>query len=354
MENPKENLIEKQINIKINEEDYTIKFISNKEKNFIILIQPNDFCNKNYFKYESSLDNLKSLKYKYFKTFDTLNECIQDIYELMSLKDAKYTFIIDENENLLELNFPVNIGAKTENIEIKLKKFETSEKEIISKLSDKVKVLSKRLEILENENEQLKQNKILTDILNEFKIIKEAILISYTIDSTIITNISQINLIKSGIKNTNNNKIIFKLLYRGTRDGERPADFHKYCNGIPNTISLIQTSKGYIFGGYTEKQWDSSSGCVSDPNAFIFSLDYMKIYLHKKGNSRAIHCVSDYGPYFCNTTGMYGNFFSSNSNYEQNVNNNYEGGDPNKTYELNHGEQKFYGREVEVFQVIFI
>ena len=51
---------------------------------------------------------------------------------------------------------------------------------------------------------------------------------------------------------------------------------------------------------------------------------------------------------------MYSSFFSSNSNYEQNVNDNYEGGDPNKTYELNHGEKNFYGREVEVFQVIFI
>ena len=55
----------------------------------------------------------------------------------MSLKDAKKTFIIDDNENFLNLNFPVNIGAKTENIEIKLKKFETSEKKIISKIYDK-------------------------------------------------------------------------------------------------------------------------------------------------------------------------------------------------------------------------
>ena len=100
----------------------------------------------------------------------------------MSLKDAKYTFIIDDNENFLKLNFPVNIGAKTKNIEIKLKKFETSEKEIISKLSDKVKVLTKRVEILEKENKQLKKNNVLTDILSEFKIIKEAILVPFIID----------------------------------------------------------------------------------------------------------------------------------------------------------------------------
>ena len=210
------------------------------------------------------------------------------------------------------------------------------------------------MEILEKENEQLKQNNILTDILKEFQIIKEAILVPYTIDSKIITSISQINLIKSGIKNINNNKIIFKLIFRGTRDGERASNFHKHCDGIPNTLSIFQTSKGYIFGGYTEQKWNSSSGCVSDPNTFIFSLDYMKIYKHKKGNSRAVHCTSGYGPYFCDTTGMVDNFFSSKSNYEQNVNDNYEGGEQNQKYELNYGEQYFYGREVEVFQVVFI
>ena len=122
-----------------------------------------------------------------------------------------------------------------------------TEKEIISNLSEKVKTLTKRIEILEKENEQLKQNNLVTDLLNEFKMIKEAFLIPYTIDSKIITNFSQINLIKSGIKNANN-KVIFKLLFRGTRDGQKVADFHKYCDGIPNTLSIIQTSKGYIFG----------------------------------------------------------------------------------------------------------
>ena len=228
-----------------------------------------------------------------------------------------------------------------------------TEKEIISNLSEKVKTLTKRIEILEKENEQLKQNNLVTDLLNEFKMIKEAFLIPYTIDSKIITNFSQINLIKSGIKNANN-KVIFKLLFRGTRDGQKVADFHKYCDGIPNTLSIIQTSKGYIFGGYNEKNWNSSSGCVQDPNAFIFSLDYMKIYKPKNGNTGYIHCASDHGPYFCDTIGMVNNYFSSNGHYEQDINNHYGGGEQNKKYELNHGEQHFYGREVEVFQAIFI
>lgn len=51
---------------------------------------------------------------------------------------------------------------------------------------------------------------------------------------------------------------------------------------------------------------------------------------------------------------MMDNYFSSNSHYEQNINNHYEGGEQNKPYQLNHGEQHFYGQEVEVFQILFI
>ena len=54
------------------------------------------------------------------------------------------------------MNFLVNIGAKTEKLKLNWKNLK-HEKEIISKLSDKVKVLTKRVEILEKENEQLKK-----------------------------------------------------------------------------------------------------------------------------------------------------------------------------------------------------
>ena len=47
----------------------------------------------------------------------------------------------------------------------------------------------------------------------------------------------------------------------------------------------------------------------------------MKIYKPKKGDTGYIHCASDHGPYFCDTTGMRDNYFSSNSHYEQNINN---------------------------------
>ena len=340
----------------INSEEYEIKIeISNDKKNIIILSKSTNISKPIYYKFESSLEDLKKLKYKYFKTFDTIEECIQDIIDIISLKEPNYTFSLCENGNSIKFQINISIGAKKENIEFDLKKFEISDKEIITNLSEKVKFLTKRVENLEKENEELKKNSpLVSEILKEVKIIKEYILFPREIESKIITDIEQLNLIKSGIRNNDNKKMKFNLLFRGTRDGSKVADFHKHCDGIPNTLSIIQTTKGYIFGGYNEKKWDSSSGCVSDPNCFIFSLDYMKIYKPKKGDTGYIHCASDHGPYFCDTTGMRDNYFSSNSHYEQNINNHYEGGEQNKSYQLNHGEQHFYGQEVEVFQILFI
>ena len=37
------------------------------------------------------------------------------------------------------------------------------------------------------------------------------------------------------------------------------SSFHQKCNSIPNTISIIQTTKGYKFGGYTEQTWENNS-----------------------------------------------------------------------------------------------
>ena len=111
----------------------------------------------------------------------------------------------------------------------------------------------------------------------------------------------------------------------------------------------MQGVKGYTFGGYAEVTWDSSSGCKSGKNQFLFSLDRMKIYMGTGNNS--ICCGTQYGPYFCGACGMYDNYFSKNNNDEQ-KSKPYK--DFTEEYELTHGDVHFYGKEVEVFQVIFI
>lgn len=92
------------------------------------------------------------------------------------------------------------------------------------------------------------------------------------------------------------------LKYRASRDGFAAKDFHDKCDGISNTLTVIKTTKGYIFGGFTTKTWQSNGGYVTDPNAFLFSLinkdsKPFKV-LCSDGGKHAINCDSCFGPCF--------------------------------------------------------
>ena len=43
------------------------------------------------------------------------------------------------------------------------------------------------------------------------------------------------------IRNGENKKITYTLLYRGSRDGFAAAEFHKRCDGKSPTISFIES-----------------------------------------------------------------------------------------------------------------
>jgi len=47
----------------------------------------------------------------------------------------------------------------------------------------------------------------------------------------------------------------WKLIYRATRDGFGATDFHSKCDRYQNSLMIIKSTKGYVFGGYTEKNW---------------------------------------------------------------------------------------------------
>jgi hypothetical protein len=64
----------------------------------------------------------------------------------------------------------------------------------------------------------------------------------------------------------------WELKYRASRDGFKASDFHSKCDGIPNPLTVIKTTSGNIFGGFTEKAWNSNNQVIRDPKALIFSL----------------------------------------------------------------------------------
>ena len=64
-------------------------------------------------------------------------------------------------------------------------------------------------------------------------------------------------------------KIHFELLYRGSRDG-----WTSECDNQGETLVVIKSEYGYVFGGYANKPWDCSDDCKNDQNCFLFTLTY--------------------------------------------------------------------------------
>lgn len=47
-----------------------------------------------------------------------------------------------------------------------------------------------------------------------------------------------------------------KLLYRASRDGHSPDAFHQRCDRRSPILVMVKSSGGFVFGGYTERQWN--------------------------------------------------------------------------------------------------
>jgi hypothetical protein len=56
------------------------------------------------------------------------------------------------------------------------------------------------------------------------------------------------------------------------RDGFAAKDFHKLCDMKGPTLTVIEATDDFIFGGYTSETWDGNCVHKSDPTAFIFTL----------------------------------------------------------------------------------
>ena len=95
------------------------------------------------------------------------------------------------------------------------------------------------------------------------------------------------------------------LLYRASAHGFGSTDFYNKCQGKAQTITIIKSTLGYVFGGYASVEWDAddeSAKTVNDPNAFLFSLvnhENSSIVLHvATGNSDGVYMDPSFGPAF--------------------------------------------------------
>ena len=168
----------------------------------------------------------------------------------------------------------------------------------------------------------------------------------------IIKNDDEMNLILNAIHKNPNLKIKVKLLYTPTLEENSWRDFHNYCDNKGPTIVLCESTTGKRFGGYTSVSWDLKNTGYKDINAFLFSLDNKKIY--DKGNNKQIYCGNNHGVHFWgNTLGLIWN--EDGKFIGENQSSHYTKGHEYFNVPMNalSGADKFYMKEMEVYQVIF-
>jgi len=95
----------------------------------------------------------------------------------------------------------------------------------------------------------------------------------------------------------------FQCLYKATRDGFAASEFHRLCDDKGSTLTLITSTEGYVFGGYSILPWDSSREFKDHTEGFLFTLINPHnipptIYHHISRQSTSILCNSLYGPSF--------------------------------------------------------
>nr|XP_034306975.1 interferon-induced protein 44-like [Crassostrea gigas] len=66
----------------------------------------------------------------------------------------------------------------------------------------------------------------------------------------------------------------FRLLYKISRDGCSARTFHQKCEGQGATVTVLYNTNNTIYGGYLSQSWNSNNVFISDPNAFLFRLQY--------------------------------------------------------------------------------
>ncbi|ETO31594.1 hypothetical protein RFI_05527 [Reticulomyxa filosa] len=145
-----------------------------------------------------------------------------------------------------------------------------------------------------------------------------------SIDSIILKEKEKNALLKFVTKKERKKR--WKLLFRASKDGFLSTQFHAKCDNKGTTVTVVHSSLGQIFGGYTALPWQAGGGSYQqDPKAFIFLLrSNNKTYKKPqkwtvKSVTNSVYHSSSYGPTFgggfdfylcngCNTTsGSYSN-----------------------------------------------
>jgi hypothetical protein len=147
----------------------------------------------------------------------------------------------------------------------------------------------------------------------------------------------------------------WNLIYRASQDGFEAAKFHAKCDNKPNTLIIIKTTNGNVFGGYTDQSWSGNDSWKADPNSFIFSLINLlnEPIIIKWSKNKGIFCSISYGPTFGGYDFKIVDSSNTNTNSFSNLGHSYT--HPDYRFETNEaksflaGSCNFQVSEIEVY-----
>ena len=73
----------------------------------------------------------------------------------------------------------------------------------------------------------------------------------------------------------------WKLCYRASVDGWKGEDFHKKCDDVGQTVTLVKCGTN-VFGGYTDQNWKQSSGTLNQ-YFFLFNQSTVHTVMERVG-----------------------------------------------------------------------
>ena len=207
---------------------------------------------------------------------------------------------------------------------------------------------------------KMNRDKSLEDVASKlFAGKEEFVLGEINIDSQIIGSQSEYYKIITWLEEVNKRGEL-KLLYRASLHGWSNDLFHSQCDEYSNTLVIVKTAEGYIFGGYSDQSWAGVDQFRLSSASFLFSLKChaglspIKMKVKSDHEGKAVYCNSICGPVFGGGCDVYINSNLGMKVGYTNLSNTYEipSGASNTFLTGKTGcDQLFDITELEVFQV---
>ena len=99
---------------------------------------------------------------------------------------------------------------------------------------------------------------------------------SVIMDSKILKDELKLKLFEA-ISNHMNCQSEWQLIFRASKDGNQRDNFYAKCNGIKDTVCIIESPQNNIFGGYNPLRWDKSKATPpydheNNSSAFVYKI----------------------------------------------------------------------------------